>query len=243
MNGLPQNLARRIAVVTGGASGAGAAICREFAARGATVIIADWNEAGAQTLAGQIRDASGNTTTIRVGTLVRRDPITGDVVLTIVGRAGGTVTSQDGIRLIVPEGAVQRGTELAVQRLTEPFQLPADLATDATLVAAFNARFTVVDRIRITTNVARFVAPITLSLPASSGLWHSCQASLTMMTGARSQAPRHSTSSSVNVPLASVSPGLMPSFSDSPSVTRSAPFSAHESVRHTCSTNFPTGRV
>ena len=49
------------------------------------------------------------------------------------------------------------------------------------------------------------------SLPTSSGRRHSCQASLTMTTGARSHAPRHSTSISVKVPLASVSPGLMPS--------------------------------
>ena len=116
-----------------------------------------------------VRDASGNTTTIRVGTLVRRDPTTGDVVLTIVGRAGGTVSTPDGIRLIVPEGAVQRGTELAVKRLIEPFQLPADLASDTALAAAFNARFTVVDRVRITTNVTRFTAPVTLSLPAPPG--------------------------------------------------------------------------
>ena len=40
---------------------------------------------------------------------------------------------------------------------------------------------------------------------------------------------------------ASVSPGLIPSFADSSSVTRSAPFSAHDSVRQTCSTNLPTG--
>ena len=36
---------------------------------------------------------------------------------------------------------------------------------------------------------------------------------------------------------------LDPSCSQSASVTRSAPFSAHDSVRHTCSTYLPTGRV
>ncbi len=77
----------------------------------------------------------------------------------------------------------------------------------------------------------------------SSARWFSCHASLIMMTGARSQAPRHSTSSSVNVPLASVSPGAMSSARQISSVTRSAPFSAHDSVRHTLSTNVPTGFV
>ncbi len=76
-----------------------------------------------------------------------------------------------------------------------------------------------------------------------SGVRPSCQSSLTITTGARSHAPRHSTSTSVNVPVGSVSPGLIPSFALNSSVTRSAPSSAHDSVRHTLSTYFPTGRV
>src|SRR5439155_1568090 len=42
----------------------------------------------------------------------------------------------------------------------------------------------------------------TTSFVASPGCRHSCHASLTMTTGARSHAPRHSTSIKVNVPLA-----------------------------------------
>ena len=80
------------------------------------------------------------------------------------------------------------------------------------------------------------------SLAQLSGVARSCQCSLfTITIGARSHAPRHSNSSSVNMPEASVSPTLIPSFSDSASVTRSAPLRAHDSVRHTCSTNLPTG--
>ena len=62
-----------------------------------------------------------------------------------------------------------------------------------------------------------------------------------MITGARSQAPRHSTSSNVNVPLGSVSPGVIFSTAQISSVTRSAPFSAHDSVRQTLNTKAPTG--
>jgi len=40
-----------IAVVTGGASGIGAACCRELARRGATVAVLDRNGAGAATIA------------------------------------------------------------------------------------------------------------------------------------------------------------------------------------------------
>ena len=42
------------------------------------------------------------------------------------------------------------------------------------------------------------------------------------------QAPRHSNSINVNMPVGSVSPTLMPSFSWIVSIRRSAPFSAHE---------------
>jgi len=41
----------------------------------------------------------------------------------------------------------------------------------------------------------------------------------------------------------SVSPGAIPSFPQISSVTRPAPFTAHDSVRHTLSTNVPTGFV
>src|SRR2546428_334130 len=78
---------------------------------------------------------------------------------------------------------------------------------------------------------------------ASSGVSRSCQALFTITTGALSHAPRHSTSTSVNMPLASVWPGLILSLAVNDSVTRSAPFSAHGSVRHTCSRKVPTGLV
>lgn len=48
-------LSGRVAVVTGGASGAGAAICREFAAQGATVVIADRNIDAARRLCEELK--------------------------------------------------------------------------------------------------------------------------------------------------------------------------------------------
>jgi 3-hydroxybutyrate dehydrogenase len=48
------DLAGRTALVTGGASGIGAACARELAARGATVTVADLDDVGAKTVAGEI---------------------------------------------------------------------------------------------------------------------------------------------------------------------------------------------
>src|SRR5262245_14693675 len=44
-------MTRKVALVTGGAQGLGAAVCRQFAARGWSVAIADINESGARNVA------------------------------------------------------------------------------------------------------------------------------------------------------------------------------------------------
>jgi NAD(P)-dependent dehydrogenase (short-subunit alcohol dehydrogenase family) len=50
--------AQRVILVTGGAQGLGAAVCRQMAARGWTVAVADVNAAGAQEVAGACGDAA-----------------------------------------------------------------------------------------------------------------------------------------------------------------------------------------
>lgn len=50
-------MTRKVALVTGGAQGLGAAVCRQFAARGWAVAIADINEKGAQSVAKACGDA------------------------------------------------------------------------------------------------------------------------------------------------------------------------------------------
>lgn len=50
-------LDKKIALVTGGGSGIGAAICRAYAEQGARVVIADVNEDGGRRIAGELGDA------------------------------------------------------------------------------------------------------------------------------------------------------------------------------------------
>jgi NAD(P)-dependent dehydrogenase (short-subunit alcohol dehydrogenase family) len=55
-------LTGRVAVITGAASGIGAATARGLAQAGASVVLADINDVGAESVAQQIRDAGGDAT-------------------------------------------------------------------------------------------------------------------------------------------------------------------------------------
>src|SRR5512134_2440579 len=50
--------ARKVVLVTGGAQGLGAAVCRQMAARGWTVAVADVNAAGAEAVANACGEAA-----------------------------------------------------------------------------------------------------------------------------------------------------------------------------------------
>jgi NAD(P)-dependent dehydrogenase (short-subunit alcohol dehydrogenase family) len=69
--------ADRVAVVTGGGSGIGAAICRRLAAEGAHVVVADLDEEGAAAVAG---DIGGEAVTVDVSRAVAMDALYDDVV-------------------------------------------------------------------------------------------------------------------------------------------------------------------
>jgi NAD(P)-dependent dehydrogenase (short-subunit alcohol dehydrogenase family) len=56
----------KCAVVTGGARGLGAAICRELAQAGATVVAADLNLDAAQMVVAQIRSSGGKASAVRI---------------------------------------------------------------------------------------------------------------------------------------------------------------------------------
>ncbi len=59
-------LATRTALVTGGGSGIGAAICLRFAEEGARVIVADWNIEAANEVIKQIENSGGQAISIQV---------------------------------------------------------------------------------------------------------------------------------------------------------------------------------
>ncbi|MCV0394333.1 MAG: SDR family oxidoreductase [Rhizobiaceae bacterium] len=59
-------LANRIAIITGGGSGIGREACKLFAAEGATVIVADRDEAAAEAVASEIAAANGKAEAVAV---------------------------------------------------------------------------------------------------------------------------------------------------------------------------------
>ena len=52
-------LQEKVAIVTGGGSGMGRAICLRYAREGARVVVADVNLAGAEKVTGEIESAGG----------------------------------------------------------------------------------------------------------------------------------------------------------------------------------------
>lgn len=82
-------LAGKVAIVTGGASGVGAAVSRRFAAEGAGVIVADRDPAGAEALAAAIRSEGGNAAAFQV------DVTDGEAVARLVAFAAGTFGALD----------------------------------------------------------------------------------------------------------------------------------------------------
>jgi NAD(P)-dependent dehydrogenase (short-subunit alcohol dehydrogenase family) len=58
---MKEHFENKVAIVTGGASGIGSALCHEMGRRGATVVVADINIEGAQHVASAITASSGHT--------------------------------------------------------------------------------------------------------------------------------------------------------------------------------------
>lgn len=106
MTTAPGRLAGKVAVVTGGGNGIGAATCRRFAEHGARIVVADVQADRAAQTAAAIADAGGEAVSIRVDVTSRDDNEAMaalavdtwggiDVVLTAAGISHGGYVSGD----------------------------------------------------------------------------------------------------------------------------------------------------
>jgi len=100
----PGELAGRVAVVTGGASGIGRATARRLARDGAHVAIFDINDTGAQTVAGELTERHGTGRGIAVHCDVTDEAAVAEAFRTVVLAYGGVdvVVSNAGIALSAP---------------------------------------------------------------------------------------------------------------------------------------------
>ena len=72
MTATTRKLEGRVALVTGGASGIGRALCEKLAADGASVVVSDINVAGAEEVAAAIRQRGGRTEAAQLERTVRQ---------------------------------------------------------------------------------------------------------------------------------------------------------------------------
>ncbi|MDQ0874507.1 NAD(P)-dependent dehydrogenase (short-subunit alcohol dehydrogenase family) [Paenibacillus sp. V4I3] len=95
------NLAGKTAIVTGGGSGIGEAIVRLFAAQGAAVIIADWNEQGASRLAEELTSSGHQVVEVKVD--VSRDSDVRELIQETLHRFGQLDVLVNNAAVILPK--------------------------------------------------------------------------------------------------------------------------------------------
>ncbi|MGO4275956.1 SDR family NAD(P)-dependent oxidoreductase, partial [Paenibacillus sp. TAF58] len=95
------DLAGKTAIVTGGGSGIGEAIVRLFAAQGAAVIIADWNEQGASRLAEELTSTGHQVVAMKID--VSRDSDVRELIQETLHRFGQLDVLVNNAAVILPK--------------------------------------------------------------------------------------------------------------------------------------------
>ncbi len=120
-------LADQVAVVTGGGSGIGEAICRRFDAEGARVAVLDINEAAAEAVTSTLENESAV-----MSVDVRRSDQVDEAVDALVGRFGRIDVLVNNAGIAGGEEAVRSGERLA-QRVREAANGKVETPMDATV--------------------------------------------------------------------------------------------------------------
>jgi NAD(P)-dependent dehydrogenase (short-subunit alcohol dehydrogenase family) len=97
------DLTGKAAIVTGAASGMGRATARYFAAAGAAVVVADWNEPGAEMVAAELRNSSARAIAVKVD--ISDEP-------SVIALMDRVVREFGGIDILVNNAAIQDRAKL-----------------------------------------------------------------------------------------------------------------------------------
>ncbi len=123
-----KELARRIALVTGGASGIGRAVARRLASEGAHVVVADLDEAGARKAADEIEAAVGAGRALGLRMDVSRED-------SVSAALGETVLAYGGLDILVSNAGIAQSCPVADLSLADWERSFAVNATGHFLVA------------------------------------------------------------------------------------------------------------
>lgn len=102
----------KVAIVTGGASGFGAAIAQRLAGAGVAVMVADLNLEGAQRIAGQIRESGGRAAAMRCDVASEQD---------FRALVAGTNEQLGGLHIVVNNAGTTHANKPALEVTEEEF--------------------------------------------------------------------------------------------------------------------------
>lgn len=119
-------LRQKVALVTGGGSGIGAAVCRRFAEEGAFVVVADLDHAAAERVASEIKHRGGRA--MALGVDVRDRAAVEEMVKRVEEECGG-------LHILINNAGITRDN-LAVRMTEEDWDLVVDVNLKGTFLCS-----------------------------------------------------------------------------------------------------------